>query len=670
MSAQLLWKQRMLLILLFAVCFVFPLFPQETAMETEDDFSDDSPLFTEEEGLTIVASPETSQQMRVLTKEEIESHNAPDIATLLQEALDVGVTRYGGYGTQASINLRGFDSERIAFLIDGVPVNSTMSGDFDLSQIDPNSVERIEVIYGGSDSKYNVSGSLGGVVNIITVKKQKSGLRLGGSVSNTSALPGAYRERSDESKGDPHWEDLLDAQNYSVFAGFGAEKYSWSANLFANRAANHFLYTDDTKRIRRKEVNEVWDVGGAVSFVRDLPDDYSKFIISGDAYYGDKNVPTSGFSTIAEKQIDFSTRQNIMLDMPRAGRDDLATEASLSHTWHNLKFGDSLHKQHMITGINRWAWYPLQQLAFRTGWDYRFNYLDSTANGFRNRHDGGLYLTIEYKLHEKFLIVPSIKMAFSIPSEDSIVPVPKLGFLWNPSEALAIKNNYFRSFKFPDFEDLYWDGDNMHGNPDLKPEDGWGTDLGAEYQYKWLGLESIAYAEWTKDSIHWYPSSSGAYEIQNVGEAVFFGWDNKASLSIPVSLGPIKRIVPSFSYQYLLSYLLSYGWTWDSDKRIPYMPIHTLGASLEVAWGTGSLEVSGRYESERDTHPRDNSKLPSLFLLNANLNQQIGENLAAFMTLRNILNASYESMVGYPMPGITMTLGMRFNIEMKTGEAR
>jgi vitamin B12 transporter len=649
--------------LTMALCVAFPLLSQETATEVDSGLFDESLPLMEGEGLTVIASQETSQQMKVVTKEEIESRNAPDIATLLQETLGVGVTRYGGYGTQASVNLRGFDSERIAFLIDGVPVNSAMDGDFDLSRIDPNSVERIEVIYGGSDSKYNVSGSLGGVVNIITVKKQKSGLRLGAGVSNTSAMPGVYRER-DDSQGSPHWEDLLDAQNYSVSAGFGAENYSWSANLFTNRAANHFLYTDATNRRRRKEVNEVWDIGGSASLVLNLPDGYSRFIVSGDMYYGDKNIPTGGSSGIAKKQIDFSTRQNIMFDMPRAGRDDLATEASLSHSWQNLEYSSSLHEQHAITAINRWTWYPLSRLTLRSGWDYRLNYLDSTDNGIRSRHDGGLYVTAEYKPHEKFLVIPSVKMIFSVPSEQSVVPVPKLGFRWSPVESLAIKNNYFRSFKYPDFEDLYWNSGGMHGNPDLTPEDGWGADIGAEYQNNRLGLESVAYAEWTNDSIHW-DDSSGVWKPENVGEAVFFGWDNKASLSIPVSLGPLKDIIPSLSYQYLLSYLLSYGWTWDSEKPIPYMPTHTIGASLELRWGTGSLIIAARYEGARDTSPRNRSSLPPYFLLNANLNQHIGKNLATFMALRNILNVSYKSMVDYPMPGITMTLGVRFNFEPK-----
>jgi vitamin B12 transporter len=656
MFIQVQGRRRILPAVLLVACFVLPLFPQETIPEPGSDFFDDSLLFTEEEGLTVIASPETSQQMKIVTKEEIESHNASDIVTLLQETLGLGVTRYGGYGTQTSIILRGFDSERIAFLIDGVPVNSSMTGDFDVNQIDLNSVERIEVIYGGSDSKYNMSGSLGGVVNIITVKKQKSGLRLSGSISNTSAMPGVYREK-DESKGNPHWEDLFDAQKYSVFAGFGEEKYSWTASLFTNRAANHFLYMN-TGRIRRKEANEVWDIGGSVSYVRDLPDAYSKFIVSGDMYYGDKNIPAGGFSSIAEKQIDFSTHQNLMLDMPRAWRDDLATEASLSHSWQTQEYSGSFDDQHTITAINRWTWYPWSWFTFGSGWDYRFNYLDSTDTSSRNRHDGGLYATAEFKVHEKFLIVHSSKLVFSVPSQEAIVYVPKLGFRWDPIESLAVKNNYFRSFKHPDFEDLYWNSGGMYGNPDLKPEDGWGADLGVEYRYKWLWLESIAYAEWTKDSIHWYSSS-----VENVGEAAFWGLDNKINLEIPLSLGPFIKIIPSFSWQYLTSYLLSYGWTWDSEKRIPYMPVHTLGASLELAWETGSLEIAYRYESERDTHPRIRSNLPPYSLLNANLNQKLGKHLSAFLAVHNIRNASYQSMSGYPMPGITMTLGMRFNIE-------
>jgi vitamin B12 transporter len=651
---------------LLLIFFLF--FPNE--MKGQEAEWDDELFFTEDEGITVTGTVQTTQQIAVIEKDEIERHNAADLAALLQETLDLNITRYGAYGNVTLLNLRGLDSKRLAFLIDGVPVNSSLDGRFDIEQIDLNSIERIEVIYGGSDTKYNVSGAMGGVINIITVKKQKQGLRLGVSVSNTSVQPGEYRNRNDETQG-PNWEDLADTQNFALSAVYGKNNFSITANTFANRAENHFLFKDYVQRVRRKDNNEVWDTGWAASLVWELPD-LTKLIASTNFYYGDKNIPGSGFSSNVGKQQDIFSRNNVMVDMPRAFHDDLATEASLG--WHFIRKDYtspadvfSRHDQQNATLINRWTWYPGEQLTLRSGFDYRFIYLDSTDVGNRNRHDGGIYLAAEYKPLQQFMVTPSVKAVFASEGNTPITAVPKLGFLWNVTDSIAVKNNYFRSFKFPDFEDLYWaNGAGMGGNPDLKPEDGWGGDLGVSWRFRNLfSLDSTFFTHWLRDSIHWYPGTGGIWRPENVGEAVFFGLDNKLGFDIPVSLGPVKKIKPSVSYQHLLSYLLSFGYDFSSDKRIPYSPVHTIGASLEIPWETGTVIISGHYESARFQDRANISKLEPHFLLNAVVNQKIGANFSVFGTLRNILNTSYESFSDYPMPGITLTLGMKAQFEVK-----
>jgi vitamin B12 transporter len=655
------------------VLIVIPLFFLQLAVlgaqEEGDDFYNEDLLLFEGEGLTVTESPETTQQMKVIDKSEIAKRNSQDLAELLQDVLDLGTTRYGAYGNRTNINMRGFDSERIAFLIDGVPVNSPMAGEFEISQIDPDSIERIEVVYGGSDTKYNVSGALGGVINIITVKKEQPGLHVSGSISNTSAMPGQYQAHSGEMK-DPHWEDLLDSQNLSFSGSYGAEKYSVAASVFANRAENHFLYRNRIlDKTWRKENNEVRDSGAKIAFIRNLPD-YTKFIVSGDIYYGDKSIPTSGTSTIAGTQKDFTTRQNLMLDMPRAFNDALATEASVTHSWQKMDYEPpsgsvSQHDEHTITGINRWSWYPSEKLTLRMGGDYRYVFLDSTDMGFHDRHDGGLYLTAEFQLHQRFLIVPSIKGVFSGPHAGMpAVAVPKLGFLWKATDSVTFKNNYFRSFKHPDFESLYWSGGGGLGNPDLKPEDGWGSDLGVAYHYKdRLDLETTFFAQWTKDSIHWANTGNNIWKPENVGKAAYFGDDIRAKIIFPFSQGIFKEISFSFSYQFILSYLLSDKYTWESNKRIPYMPMHTIGASIELSWKTGSVLLSGHYEAKRYIEGTNTNVLNPNFLLNLNLTQRINKNLSSSLALRNILNTSYESFDDCPMPGFTATIGMRINIE-------
>ncbi|MDR2943212.1 MAG: TonB-dependent receptor [Treponema sp.] len=642
------------------------------SLENENDNDN---LFIENEGISVVGTAQTSQQTAVIEKDEIERRNAPDLAALLQESLGLNIVRYGSYGNHAGMNLRGLDSKRVAVLIDGIPADSALDGKFDINQIDLNSIERIEVIYGGSDSKYNVSGAMGGVINIITVKKQKSGLRLGGAVSNTSALPGEYRGRNGQTQG-PDWEDLADTQNIDVSGAYGGDGFSVTANIFANRAENHFLFIDRYNYTRRKDNNEVWDAGGAVSVIGQLSDD-SKLITSSNFYYSGKNIPVSGFSINAGKQQDISSRNNIMLDMPRAFRDDLAMEASLG--WHftrrdytaplSAQTADifSRHDQHNLTAINRWNWYTNEKLSLKSGFDYRFIYLDSTDIGNRNRHDGGIYLTAEYRPVQKFMIIPSVKAALASEGDTPFTVAPKLGLLWNVTENFTLKNNYFRSFKFPDFEELYWsESSGATGNPDLKPEDGWGGDIGLSWRFKDLfSFESAFFTHWLKNSIHWYQGTGGVWRPENVGEAMFFGLDSRLTFNIPVSFGPVKKIIPSVSYQYLLSYLLSFGYGFADNKRIPYSPEHTAASSLEISWNTGSIIISANYESLRYNDRANVTELKPHFLLNASVNQKTGKNLAFFAALRNILNESYESFADYPMPGITLTLGLRANLEVK-----
>jgi vitamin B12 transporter len=651
---------------LFLFSLSFPSTVKGQSAEEDGELS-----FYDEEGITVIGTVQTTQQMAVIDRDEIERRNAPDIASLLQETLDINITRYGTYGNMTLLNLRGLDSKRLAFLINGVPVNSSMDGRFDIEQIDISSIERIEVIYGGSDTKYNVSGAMGGVINIITVKKQPAGLRLGASVSNTGVLPGEYRGRNGQTQG-PNWEDLTDTQNIAISAVYGGSKLSISANVFADRAENHFLFIDRYNYTRRKDNNEVWDAGGSVSVTGDLPD-LSKLIASSMFYYGDKNIPSSGFSTNVGKQQDIISRNNVMFDMPRAFRDDLAMEASLGWYFTRKDYTSpadafSRHDQQHLTAINRWTWFMSENLSLKSGFDYRFIWLDSTDIGNRDRHDGGIYLTAEYKHVQKFMIIPSVKAVFASKGDTLFTAVPKLGLLWNVTDSLALKNNYFRSFKFPDFEELYWNdgGFATVGNPDLKPEDGWGGDISLSLYYKNLfNFESTFYTHWLKDSIHWYQGANGIWRPENVGEAMFFGLDSKLRFEIPVSLGAIKKIIPAVSYQYLLSYLLSFGYDFADNKRIPYSPAHTIGGSLEIPWGSGSVIISGHYESLRYDDRANLTRLKPHFLLNATVNQKIGKYLTAFGVLRNILNESYQSFNDYPMPGITLTLGMRANLEVK-----
>jgi vitamin B12 transporter len=636
----------------------------------EDDFID---FGGDSEGITVSGTPETTQQMEVIDRDEIERRNVQDLAMLLEDVLDMSVTRYGGYGNQTEINMRGFDTERIAILIDGIPSNSPRSGEFDVSQVDLNNVERVEIIYGGSDTKYNVSGALGGVINIITIKKQKPGFNFGGAFSNTGYLPGRHNMRSPGAKiGEPHFEDLLDMQSLSFFLGHGAEKFSWKLSLFGNSAGNHFLYKDDYGFARRKLSNEVLDAGAGVSLVFNL-NDTSTLLSDTKSYYAHKNFPVTPNSTGYALSEDFQITENIVYNAPVIFRDDLGTEASLSYQYSSTKYGVGIKSfDHFITGINRWGWYPNEKITVRSGIDWRFLYVDSRSatetQPVKTGNQGGLYITGEFTPWEKWMFIASAK---GVTDTKQGVVIPKLGFRWEMFPRFTLKNNYFRSFKFPDFDDLYYRSlDSMFvGNPNLKPEDGLGADLTGEFTpNEKFSVSSTVYAQWTEDSIHWVKSRGGRWSPENIGTAFFVGVDTRPALTLPVNKGAFTSIKLSASYQFQFSWLLSGDLTFADSYRIPYMPTHIIGGAVDLRWKTGSFLASAHYETTRYADTMNEMPMDPHCTVHFTYNQDIGNYVTAFASLRNVLNSHYESFAGYYMPGISLTLGGRLSVPGKKPE--
>ncbi|MDR0539669.1 MAG: TonB-dependent receptor, partial [Spirochaetaceae bacterium] len=320
-----------------------------------------------------------------------------------------------------------------------------------------------------------------------------------------------------------------------------------------------------------------------------------------------------------------------------------------------------------------WAFYVHKTLTLRAGGDWRFAALDSDSLGGRMRNEGGIYGTAEWQLAAFFMLIPSVKAAFCSDGSVPATAVPKLGLVFNVNENLTLKNNYFRSFKFPDFEDLYYgESGSYAGNPDLKPEDGWGADAGAAWRVKSLSLEASAFWQWTADSIHWSAGADSIWRPYNVGEAAFAGADARISFDLPHPRF-LTGLRPAFSYQFMRSWLLSYGYSWKSDKRIPYQAEHTAGASLEARWrggrtglSAGSLLASAHFESRRFADTANLSKLPAYLLVNITLNQHISKNMAVFAAVRNITNTHYQSFKDYPMPGFNFTLGLRVKTEAQS----
>lgn len=109
----------------------------------------------------------TARTTYIVTKSQIVQNGYLTVADALASVPGVDIERYGGFGSLSNVSIRGSSSAEVLVLLDGMPVAGSQIDSIDLGQIPTNGIDRIEVVEGGGSTLYG-SGSMGGIVNIIT----------------------------------------------------------------------------------------------------------------------------------------------------------------------------------------------------------------------------------------------------------------------------------------------------------------------------------------------------------------------------------------------------------------------------------------------------------------------------------------------------------------------
>ena len=125
------------------------------------------------------AVTDTLASTTVLTREDIRDTQAPDLPTLLRGAAGIEFAQNGGVGNNASIFMRGGNSNHTLILLDGMRINSGTTGTTALERLTLDQIERVEIVRGNVSALYG-SEAIGGVIQLFT--RQGSGApALGGS---------------------------------------------------------------------------------------------------------------------------------------------------------------------------------------------------------------------------------------------------------------------------------------------------------------------------------------------------------------------------------------------------------------------------------------------------------------------------------------------------------
>jgi vitamin B12 transporter len=136
----------------------------------------------------------------VITSEDLEQKQIERVSDALREVPGLSVVQTGTAGQLTSVFMRGLPSQDMQVLLNGIPINQGLAGQFDFANLMTDDIDRIEVVRGPQSTLYGPR-ALAGVIQIFT--KQGTGTP-GVTVSAEGGSYDTFREwaQSDGKIGD------------------------------------------------------------------------------------------------------------------------------------------------------------------------------------------------------------------------------------------------------------------------------------------------------------------------------------------------------------------------------------------------------------------------------------------------------------------------------------
>jgi outer membrane cobalamin receptor len=125
------------------------------------------PAVTALDPVTVLAATDADRNAVTFDRAAIVRSNKRDVGELLQSVPGVVVTQSGGPGAPSRVSIRGSASNEVLVLLDGVPLNSSIDGDVDLSRLSLETAERVVVHTGAQSARFGPR-ALAGVIDIRT----------------------------------------------------------------------------------------------------------------------------------------------------------------------------------------------------------------------------------------------------------------------------------------------------------------------------------------------------------------------------------------------------------------------------------------------------------------------------------------------------------------------
>jgi vitamin B12 transporter len=605
--------------------------------------------------------PDVPAGVTVITQAQIQARGYTTLTQALAAVPGLGVVQSGGAGGQASVFIRGTNSEDVLVLIDGVPVNdpSIANGSFNFGEDTLDDIARIEIVRGPMSGIYG-SGAIGGVINLITLQgkgKPKASIELAGGApaqgqgsatisGSTGAFDYALNGSLDEEAG---FDET--AKRLSVYTG--------NRDPFRSRTGSVNLgYTPvDSTRVylilrARQSDSGYPDLGYPVF---DDPNEFSydtnlfgKLGVKSDLFNG--RLTTELFVARIE---DFRRYSNLLDgDDPNFGEandhyNGYRTDAQWNNTVHLPDAGPASFSS-VLLGVEY-----IDDLAKENVNENGFTeFVNATQHSFAE------HLAAQTTLLNRLTVTTALRDD-SVSSFGNALTGRGGVVLAIPEAGMNIKAAYGTGFLAPSLFDLYGVDDfGYHGNPNLKPETGDGYEAGPEFFLPGFGqpqLADLTITYFHNDIRNLITATPDFSTEENIGQARIDGVETE------VLLTPANWLNADLTYTYTNARDAT------DNTQLLRRPENTGSATLNITplpsvTITPQISYIGRFTDylyDNNGFPTGDGLAEPGTIVNLTGTYQATTKLTLFVEGKNLFDSAFEPVNGLQIPGRSVLFGIR-----------
>lgn len=602
----------------------------------------------------------------VIAGADLDRYRQLGLSQLLQQVAGVQVESGGSSGGRSSVRIHGGRSNQVLVLLDGQRLNNPQTGEVDLSQIPLQQIERIEVIRQGNSALYG-SNAFDGIIAFHTKRilqtstyslqsqagsfsSYMGGVSSGFAIGNTGGLLNYQQDYSRQDFAYEYEGSTFNRQN----AWYRNRKFFGKAGFESSRYRVNFLYNhrDGNRGLPCAFFNECGEVSAAMQETMQALQMNQRWIFSSKGYL-------EGLIAYHRLQQHFNNENDaVRINRYKTEQINRTVETNVTARFAMGSFSD-----------------------IRLGGQY-FNEMMEQENllypqlsiGEKSRESRAAFGGFEFVLPRLPLLWRAAKFRSAIRYEEYFSQpgrwYPNLGLSVVPSfwKALRISTGWYGAVRYPDFNSLFWKGDSRaRGNPDLLPErkTAWNATLSFKTNETYLPEAYLHYySEKITDLIFWHRSFNGVWEPRNEADA------HKRGVDVELSQNIIPDHIRVRSAYTFINAINKVDEPNRYDKRIVFIPQHTMNNSLWIGWENWQIQLIYRRVSQRETVPANSSGAQlsayAIWDISAGYKHRFGKlTLDIGLALKNLTDTDYQLLYGYPMPGreISLSLSLSFQGE-------